>query len=152
MGTIARDAFSGNIYDDRCSDLSNGHPTNPTTSYNPTYRTNSVVEEPAFGIFDDLERQRPIGRRSLPHAQMAGMAGTFNSFPYRPPDEPSRIATSFTNSNGIAEIQVVTDMLDDMTKDDNMPDEFIEALNPNLIPSRTSTQPEYRSPGWFSVC
>jgi hypothetical protein len=80
---------------------------------------------------------------------MVSMAGTLSSFP---PDHPSVRTSTFSDSNELDEIEFVTDMLEDMTKDDDMPDDFVEALNPNLIIPRTTIQPEIKSSGWFSVC
>ncbi|CAF4775597.1 unnamed protein product, partial [Rotaria sp. Silwood1] len=38
-----------------------------------------------------------------------------------------------------------------MTKDDDMEDEFVEALNPNLAMPRSALRPEMKSSGWFPV-
>jgi hypothetical protein len=157
MGTVGhdnsiRDAFSITTYNDRHNDRSESYPSSSSTTYNPTYRTNGTIEEPVFGIFDDLERHRPpIGSRSLPPGQMVGMAGTFNSFPQRRMDDPAGGLGSFSDSNELDEIELVTEMLDDMTKDDDMQDDFVEARNPNVIIPRAALQPAHGSSGWFSV-
>jgi hypothetical protein len=153
MGTVGqdnslRDGFSINTFNDRYPDPSDSYPSSASTTYNPTYPTNATTEEPVFGIFDDLERHRPpIGRRFLPHEHMVGMAGTLSSFPSRQIDDP----TSFSDSNEIDEIEFVTDMVDDMTKDDDVEDDFVEAINPNIIIPRAAVQPARGSFGWFSI-
>jgi hypothetical protein len=153
MGTVGqenspRDAFSITTYNDRYPDPSESYPSSSSTTYNPTYRTNGTIEEPVFGIFDDLERHRPpIGRRFLPSGQMIGMTGTLNSLPNRQTNDP----TSFSEANELDEVQLVTEMLDDMTKDDDMEDDFIEAVNPNVIIPRAALQPTQGPSGWFSV-
>ncbi len=158
MGTVGRinsgrDGFSITTNDDRHNDASDSYPSGDSaTIYNPTYRTSGAVEEPVFAIFDDLERHRPLGRASIPRAQMLGMAGTLSSFPHNQMDDSFGGTNTFSDSNELDEIELVTDMLDDMTKDDYMPDDFIEALNPNLIIPRAVLQPEIKSSRWFSVC
>jgi hypothetical protein len=139
MGTVGRDKSFQNVinlntYDEQNNETSDSYRSSSATIYNPTYHPNDTIEEPVFDIFYDLERSRKIGRHSIPQTQMANMADTFSSFPHNQIDNRSKGIHSFSDSD---EIEFVTDMLDDMTKDDDMQDEFIEALNPNIIIPRT---------------
>ena len=45
----------------------------------------------------------------------------------------------------------VKEKFDAMTKDDDMEDEFVEALNPNLALPRAALQPETKPSTWFGV-
>ena len=82
---------------------------------------------------------------------MVGMSGTLNSFAPDRMDDPSGAASTFSDLNDLGETEFVTDMLDDMTKDDDIDDEFVEALNPNLVMPRISEQSARKSTGWFPV-
>lgn len=156
MGTLGQksgwDGFSITTNDDRYFDETGSYPSSSTTTYNPTYGTNRTVQEPIFNIFDDLERHRALPRPSIPRGQMASMAGTLNSFPHDIMDDPSGATSTFSDSNQFDEIEFVTDMVEDMTRDDHMEDDFVEALNPNMFLPRAGLQPEPQSSGWFSVC
>ena len=148
------DGFSlDNTYDEQYVDASDTFPSSSNTSYNTTYRTHGNRPEADFGIFDELENRIPISRGHIPRPQMADMLGTLNSFPAQDQfDDPSGGASTFSDSRNIDEIELVTDMLDEMTKDDNVDDEFVEAMNPNLAIPRLALEPEMKSSGWFSVC
>ncbi len=150
----AWDGFSlDNTYDEQFVDASDSFPSSSTTTYNTTYRTNDARPKADFGIFDELENRIPISRGHIPQTQMANILGTLNSLPARElVDEPSRAATPFSDARHIDEIELVTDMLEDMTRNDDIEDEFVEALNPNLVIPRAALQPERESSGWFSVC
>ena len=159
MGTGSRtlnawDGFSlDNTYDEQFVDASDSFPSSSTTTYNTTYRTDGTRAEADFGIFDELENRIPISRGHIPRPQMANLLGTLNSLPtHELFDEPSRTASPFSDARDVDEIELVTDMLDDMMKDDDMEDEFVEALNPNLSIPRLALQPEEKPSGWFSVC
>jgi hypothetical protein len=154
MGTGGRDIFSWDGFslttsDERYNDGSYSPPSSSTTTYNPAYHTNRVSEEPVFTIFDDLDKRTPLSKGSIPRTQIAGMNGTLNSFP---PDPMDNLTSTFLDSNDLNETELITDMLDDMTKYDNMPDDFIEALNPNLVIPRTTNQTEMTTSRRFSVC
>jgi hypothetical protein len=156
MGTVGQensgwDGFSITTNDDRYNNGFDTYPSNSSITYNPTYDPNETPEEPVFGIFDDLEKYRPFARGSIPRAQMIDMAGTLNSFPNDLIDDPSG-ASTFSDSNEIGETELVTDMLEEMTKDDNMLDDFVEAVNPNLIIPRAVPKQEVKPSGWLSVC
>jgi hypothetical protein len=157
MGAVSRslntwDGFSlDNTYDEQFVDASESFPSTSSTTYNTTYHTNGNPLEADFGIFDELENRIPISRGHIPRPQMFGMLGTLNSLPpHEQFDDPS-ITSTFSEPHDIDEIELVTDMLDDMTKDDDIEDEFVEALNPNLSIPRLALQPEMKSSGWFSV-
>jgi hypothetical protein len=141
-----------NTYDEQFVDASDSFPSSANTTYNTTYRTNGRPEAD-FGIFDELENRTPLSKSHIPRPQMADMLGTLNSLPAPDLfDEPSGTASTFSDSRDLDEIELVTDMVDDMTKDDDIEDEFVEALNPNLAIPRLALQPEVKSSGWFSVC
>ena len=124
-----------------------------TTTYNATYRTNATHPEADFGIFDALERQIPMAKGHIPRPQMDDMLGTLNSLPSPDPLEETLAGNvnRFSDSRDLNEIELVTDMLDDMTRDDILDDDFIEALNPNLAIPRTALEPERKSSSWFPV-
>lgn len=158
MGTGARafgswDGFSlDNTYDEQYLDASDTLPSSTSTTYNTTYRTNGPRTEADFGIFDDLENRIPMSKGQIPRPQMADMLGTLNSIPTNDQfDNISGVSSMFTDSRDLNEIELVTDMLDDMTKDDDLNDEFVEALNPNITIPRLNIEPQGRSNGWFSV-
>lgn len=56
----------------------------------------------------------------------------------------------FPDLNEQNETELVTDMVEEMTKDDDLPDDFLEALNFNLVIPRANIQPDQESNGWFS--
>jgi len=155
MGAIGQrsfwDGFSITTNDDRYVDETGSYSSSSTTTYNPTYRTNGTGDEPVFNIFDDLDGRQPLERGSIPRRQMVGMAGTLNSFPRDIMDDPYGATNTFSDSNEVDEIELVTNMVDDMTKDDDMEDDFIEALNPNLVLPGTALQPDIQSSRWFPV-
>ena len=147
MGTFAR----GNSFPDALSVITNdnydSHQSSSTTTYNPTYFSQQPRQEPNLSIFDDLERRRAMGRQPLPIRQMNNISGTLNSFPPHQIDDRFGITNSFSDSYDLNEIELVTDMVEDMTRDDDIDDTFIEALNPNI----ENMQSGINSPGWFSV-
>ncbi|CAF0869133.1 unnamed protein product [Adineta ricciae] len=156
MGTGSRalntwDAFSlDNTYDEQYVDASDSFPSSSSTTYNTTYRANGQRPEADFGIFDELENRIPMSKGHIPRPQMVNILGTLNSLPSNERfDEPSGAESTFSDSRELDDIELVTDMLDDMTKDDDMEDEFVEALNPNLAIPRLALQPENHSSGWF---
>jgi hypothetical protein len=155
MGTVSRewDGFSlDNTYDEQFVDASDSFPSSSSTSYNTTYQASGKRLEADFGIFDELENRTPMSKSHIPRPQMKDMLGTLNSFPALDQfDEPSGETSIFSDSRDLDEIELVTDMLDDMTKDDDIEDEFVEALNPNLAIPRLSLAPETQSSSWFSV-
>ena len=158
MGTGTRglttwDGFSlDNTYDEQFVDASDSFPSSSNTSYNTTYRTNAGRPEADFGIFDELENRIPIPKGHIPRPQMIDMLGTLNSIPAQDQfDDPSGGTSIFSDSRDLDEIELVTDMVADMTKDDDMDDEFVEAMNPNLAIPRLALEPEMKSSGWFSV-
>ncbi|CAF3555974.1 unnamed protein product, partial [Rotaria sp. Silwood2] len=109
-------------------DASDTHSSNSTTTYNPIYRTNEDIQHTSL----------PSG--PIPQTQMLGMADTLNSFPRDLINNRSEAASLFSDSNDIDEIEFTADILDDMIKDDNnMEDDFIEAINPNIIIPRSTT-------------
>lgn len=122
-----------------------------STTYNATYRTDTTQRPPTdfLPFFEDLERRTGINSGNMPAKLTADILGTLNSLPADLAQQPN----TFGDSRDLDEIELVTDMLDDMTKDDEIDDDFIEALNPNLaIPRATSQDEEDSSPGWFAVC
>jgi len=150
MGTVGQDNSLRDGFTLNTNDASNSYPSSSSTTYNPTYRTNEPAEEPVFAIFDDLEKHRPLGRGgAIPRAHMDGMADTFGSFPRNQMDDRSGATSMFSDSNELDENELVTDMLDDMTKDDNLEEDFVEAVNPNLIIPRAALKPDIKSSGWF---
>ncbi|CAF3955011.1 unnamed protein product, partial [Adineta steineri] len=149
------DGFSlDNTYDEQYVDASDSFPSSSTTTYNTTYRTNGKRIEADFGIFDELENRIPIPRNNnIPRVQMSNMMGTLNSLPgHERFDDPSGAASIFSDIRDPDDVELVTDMVDDMTKDDDIEDEFVEALNPNLSIPRLNPQSERQPAGWFSVC
>ncbi|CAF3697466.1 unnamed protein product [Rotaria sordida] len=159
MGTGNRDLnrlddFSlDNTHDEPYVDASDSLPSSTNTTYNTTYRATGNRPEADFGIFDELENRIPLSKGQIPRPQMANMMGTLNSLPaHERFDGPLGEASTFSDSRELDDIELVTDMVDDMTKDDDMEDEFVEALNPNLVMPRLALQPEMKSSGWFSVC
>ena len=156
MGTMAQnnrysDGFSITTNDNQNNDESGGsYPSRSSTTHNPAYHSYTSHQQPIFDIFTDLERQRAVGRRSIPSKQMRDMSSTLNSFPPNPFDDTIGRTNSYHRPRDVNEIEFVTDMLDDMTRDDDIEDGFIEALNPNVIvPTTTTSQANNR--GWFSV-
>ncbi|CAF3368034.1 unnamed protein product [Rotaria socialis] len=140
-----------NTNDGSYTDGADSIPSNSNTTYNATYRTNGGdPPEPNFSIFDALENGINSSKGHIPRPHMIGMLDTLNSFP---PQEQfgglSEAQSTFSDSQDIDDIELVTDMLDDMTKDDDMEDEFVEALNPNLALPRSALQPETKPSGWF---
>ena len=90
----------------------------------------------------------------IPRPQMIDMLGTLNSLPSQIRfDEPSGAAPSnpFSDSHDLDDVELVTDMLEDMTRDDETQDDFVEALNPNFILPRLVLPPEERSSKWLTV-
>ncbi|CAF1395353.1 unnamed protein product [Rotaria sordida] len=157
MGTGNRDLnrlddFSlDNTHDEPYVDASDSLPSSTNTTYNTTYRATGNRPEADFGIFDELENRIPLSKGQIPRPQMANMMGTLNSLPaHERFDGPLGEASTFSDSRELDDIELVTDMVDDMTKDDDMEDEFVEALNPNLVMPRLALQPEMKSSGWFS--
>ncbi|CAF4537768.1 unnamed protein product, partial [Rotaria socialis] len=143
-----------NTNDESYTDGADSIQSNSNTTYNATYRTNGGdPPEPNFSIFDALENGINSSKGHIPRPHMIGMLDTLNSFP---PQEQfgglSEAQSTFSDSQDIDDIELVTDMLDDMTKDDDMEDEFVEALNPNLALPRSALQPETKPSGWFGVC
>ena len=157
--TVNRD-FSGlddfsldNTDDEQFADATDSPKSSESITYNTTYRTTGNPTEANFGIFDELEKRTPLPKGYIPRPVMRDMIGTFNSFPAEEqPDDPSGTTSAFADSPEVEDIQLVTDMLDDMTKDDNMDDEFFEATNPNFEMPESVLKPETKSSGWFSVC
>ncbi|CAF4415936.1 unnamed protein product, partial [Rotaria sp. Silwood2] len=140
-----------NTNDESYVDTSDSLPSSSNTTYNTTYRPNGTRPEADFGIFDELENRIPLSKGQIPRPQMRDMIGTLNSLPgHERFDGPSGAASTFSDSRDLDDIEFVTDMVDDMTKDDDMEDEFVEALNPNLAMPRSALQPEMKSSGWFS--
>jgi hypothetical protein len=135
--------------DEQFVDASDSFPSNSSTTYNTTYRPNGKRPEANFGIFDELESRIPFSKGNIPRPQMLNMLGTLNSLSS---DEPSGTTSSFSDLRNIDETESVTDMVHDMTKEDDIEDEFVEALNPNLKIPRLATDPELTPRGWFSVC
>lgn len=156
LGTMARtnqytDGFSITTNDNQYNDESGSYPSSSSTTHNPTYRSNTALQQPIFDIFNGLDQQRALGRHPIPPKQMHGMSGTLNSFPPNPFDDTIGRSSSYQSPRELDEIEFVTDMVDDMTRDDDIEDGFIEALNPNvIIPSTTRTQTTDNR-GWFSV-
>ncbi|CAF0850637.1 unnamed protein product [Rotaria sp. Silwood1] len=156
VGTISPnllDDFSlDNTNDESYVDASDSLPSSSNTTYNTTYRANGNRPEADFGIFDELENRIPLSKGQIPRPQMLDMMGTLNSLPAQERfDGPSGAASTFSDSRDLDDIEFVTDMVDDMTKDDDMEDEFVEALNPNLAMPRSALRPEMKSSGWFPV-
>lgn len=159
MGTGSRglnswDGFSlDNTYDEQYVDASDSLPSSSNTSYNTTYRSNGHGgPEADFGIFDELENRIPMSRGHIPRPQMVDMLGTLNSLPNLEQfEDPSGGTSIFNDSRDLDDIELVTDMLDDMTRHDEMEDEFVEALNPNLAIPRLNIEPEMKSSSWLSV-
>ncbi|CAF3404455.1 unnamed protein product [Rotaria sp. Silwood1] len=154
VGTISPnllDDFSlDNTNDESYVDASDSLPSSSNTTYNTTYRANGNRPEADFGIFDELENRIPLSKGQIPRPQMLDMMGTLNSLPAQERfDGPSGAASTFSDSRDLDDIEFVTDMVDDMTKDDDMEDEFVEALNPNLAMPRSALRPEMKSSGWF---
>ncbi|CAF4384945.1 unnamed protein product, partial [Rotaria sp. Silwood2] len=133
MGTTSKDSIGFTVLkritnDGQSNDASDTHSSNSTTTYNPIYRTNEDIQHTSL----------PSG--PIPQTQMLGIADTLNSFPRDLINNPSGTASLFSDSHDIDEIEFVTDMLDDMIKDDdNMEDDFVEAINPNIIIPRSTT-------------
>ena len=159
MGTVSRELNSwdggfslDNTYDEQFVDASDSFPSSSNTSYNTTYRPSGKRPEADFGIFDELENRTPMSKGHIPRPQMKDMLGTLNSFPaFDQFDDPLGETNSFSESRDLDDIELVTDMLEDMTKDDDVEDEFVEALNPNLKIPRIPVDPETQSSSWFSV-
>jgi hypothetical protein len=153
-GNLSLNGFSlDNTYDEQYVDASDSFPSSSNTTYNTTYRTNGNRPEANFGIFDELENRIPLSRGHIPRPQMVNILGTLNSLPGHDHfDDPSGEASTFSDSRDLDEVEMVTDMLDDMTRDDEIADEFVEALNPNLAIPRLTLEPEIQSSGWLSVC
>jgi hypothetical protein len=128
------------------SEASDSNISSPTL----TNRPDDIHLAPNFDIFDDLERRRPPSQNIILRPQMDNMLNTLNSLPRAVDDDPA--GTYSEGLNDLDEVVFVTDMLEDMTKDDEVPDEFVEALNPNLAIPRSTGQPETKPSGWFSVC
>ncbi|UJR15672.1 hypothetical protein I4U23_002606 [Adineta vaga] len=156
MGTGSRalnawDGFSlDNTYDEQYVDASDSFPSSSSTTYNTTYHTNGQHPEADFGIFDELENRIPMSKGHIPRPQMVNILGTLNSLPSQERfDEPSGDENTISDFRDIDDIELVTDMLDDMTKDDDVDDEFVEALNPNLSIPRLALHPETQPSGWF---
>ena len=149
MGTHGQDimnwdGFTFDTNNARHNETWDTYPSSSSTTYNPTYRIDEGPETADFTLFDNLE-----ARTTIPSRQMMGMTGTLNSFPR------DRIETpigAFLDSNDLDETELITDMLEDMTKDDDLADEFIEAYNPYLSIPRTTTQRETDTPSKPSVC
>lgn len=122
-----------------------------STSYNATYRTDTIPRAPDdfLPFFESLEQQTRLNGGRIPAQRSADMLGTLNSLP--PDLAPAPDA--FSDARDLDEIEFVTEMLDDMTKDDLLDDDFIEAMNPNVAIPRASPslQNESQSSGWFSV-
>ena len=146
------DGFSlDQTYDDQNNGDADSVSSTSNTTYNATYRTNASGVQADFGIFEELERQIPMAKGPIPRPQMTDMLGTLNSLSQDPFEEPSAGENSFSQSRDLNEIELVTDMLDDMTKDDDVEDDFVEALNPNLAIPRSALKPEPQPSSWFSV-
>ena len=159
MGTVSRELNSwdggfslDNTYDEQFVDASDSFPSSSNTSYNTTYRASGKRPEADFGIFDELENRTPMSKGHIPRPQMKDMLGTLNSFPaFDQSDDPLGETSSYSDTRELDDIELVTDMLEDMTKDDDIEDEFVEALNPNLAIPRSTLNPETQSSSWFSV-
>lgn len=142
-----------NTMDDSYVDAPESIASGVNTTYNATYREPENRPEADFGIFDALENRIKSSKGFIPRPQMQSMMGTFSSFPA---DDirfggPSELASIQSDTQDINDAELVTDMLDDMTKDDDMEDEFVEALNPNIVMPGSALQPEKKPSGWFSV-
>ncbi|CAF3680624.1 unnamed protein product [Adineta steineri] len=146
MGTGGQDIFSWDGFslstnDERYNDTSNSYQSSSTTTYNPTYRIGEMSDEADFTLFDNLENLASLAKSSIPRGQMIGMTGTLNSFPRE--QIMDNLTGTFTDSNELDETILVTDMLEDMTKDDYRSDDFLEACNPYLIIPRATIRPEF---------
>ncbi|CAF3044095.1 unnamed protein product [Rotaria sp. Silwood2] len=125
MGTTSQGAIG---FTDLSHNANHTYPSNSTTIYNPIYRTNEDSQHTS------------LSSSSIPQTQMLGIADTLNSFPRDLIHNPSGTTSLVSDSNDIDEIEFTTDMLHDMIKDDdNMEDDFIEAINPNVIIPRSIT-------------
>ncbi|CAF1151504.1 unnamed protein product [Rotaria sp. Silwood1] len=108
--------------DEQTNDTSDTNSSDSTTTHNPIYHRN------------ENSQHTSLARGSIPQKQMHGMANTLNSIPRDPKDDSSGTANLFPDSHDINEIEFTTDLLDDMIKDDdNIEDDFIEAINPNIV-------------------
>ncbi|CAF1646305.1 unnamed protein product, partial [Adineta ricciae] len=149
MGTHGQDimnwdGFTLDTNNARHNETCDTYPSSSSTTYNPTYRIDEGPENADFTLFDNLE-----ARATIPPRQMMGMTGTLNSFPRDRIETP---VGAFLDSNDLDETEFITDMLEDMTKDDDLPDEFIEAYNPYLSIPRTTTQAETVTSSKSPVC
>lgn len=134
MGTVGRDLFSWDGFslhtsEGRNNEAADSYPSSSNSTYNPTYRLDDTTTAADYSIFDHLEKRAPLPRGFVPRTQMVGMNGTLSSFPR---DQLEYPAGTFLDSNDLDETELVTDMLEDMTKDDDQPDVFLEASNPHL--------------------
>ena len=142
---------------DDTQDMMNPRPDSPsavsrTTTYNATYRTNGTRAPANFDIFDNLENNTRMAKGSIPQGQMRTMLGTLNSFPAADEfNDPSILNTSGADGRELSEIELVTDILDDMMQEDGAEDDFLEVLNPNVMMPRPNFDDEHRSASGFSV-
>ncbi|CAF4029746.1 unnamed protein product, partial [Rotaria sordida] len=120
QGTIGSTDSSRAENEKQTKDASDTHSSTSTTTYNPIYRT----------IEDPQHTSLPSG--PIPQTQVVGMADTLNSF-------LRDLRNDSFETNDFGEIEFVTDMLDDMIKDDdNIEEDFIEAINPNVVIPRSN--------------
>ena len=78
---------------------------------------------------------------------MLGMINTLNSFYLNQIDSPSEPISRLPVFNDFDDIKTVADFLDDMTRDDDMADEFFEVINPNIVISRSIAEQQTQSSG-----
>ncbi|CAF0794424.1 unnamed protein product [Didymodactylos carnosus] len=112
-----------------------------------SYRTTYNCEQPPGSIdsefFKKLENITSI-RSSIPRPQISSTIDTLNSLQVR-----SDNSDSFSGFDELDEIEFVSNMMNDLTKDDNINDDLIEALNPHFAIPRAN--PVLKPTGLFSV-
>lgn len=147
---VAWDGFSlGDTYNADYTDNPESQISSSSSAGNTTYRTTGTHVQPDFRLFDDLERRTRLPGGNIPRRQSANMLGTLNSLPV----DPSGANNTFSDVRDLDEIELVTDMLDDMTKGDDFDDDFTEAFNPYFSVPRATTAERSQTgpPGWFSM-
>ncbi|CAF0844770.1 unnamed protein product [Didymodactylos carnosus] len=137
MIPLDKEGFT-NIERDSDNESSNLSAQQPTSS---TYRTMDDSKQTMGTIdsefFKNLENIS-LMNNSIPRSQISFTIDTLNNLPVK----NNITSDTFSDFDDFGEIEFIANMLDDMTKNDNQNDEFVEALNPIFAIPRANLTPK----------
>lgn len=114
-------------------DTANTNSSPPSKTYNPIYRKNEASDQhEIFDTLHQIEDQRTLPFGALPSSQGFNLIRTLNSFRHDSINNPFDENSTLSDFKDLDEIEFSIDMLDDMIKYDEVPDEFMQVINPNF--------------------